>query len=318
MGLAAEVFDRVCRGQVLNRLGDWVNIDDALTEQTETYNHLCQGEVETDTGWVPLSSPAVLSESPDTATQISADPAPFIVTATPAATENSDQNFERTTPNPIRPASRATVQWRPLPDVSIGLDVTAQQSNDTPPCVVIAVKTLIDQSTAPRLRTLLTDILALAPCGCIVDLAETTYISSAGWGVLAATNRLFANSASELVLCSVPSQAAESLTLLQLDKILHVFDSLDTARIHLLKELNQSSNGSAPRATVTQPDPVSVPDSIRNILADYGPVSMGQILHLLQQPPYGAVRISRFKLFGLLKTMNLDSRSKQERFYRSC
>jgi pSer/pThr/pTyr-binding forkhead associated (FHA) protein len=57
---------------------------------------------------------------------------------------------------------------------------------------------------------------------------------------------------------------------------------------------------------------------IRNIIAEYGPVSFFKIKRLLRLPEFGCMNIGLFKLRRELKNANLETKAKRERYYRSC
>ncbi len=60
-----------------------------------------------------------------------------------------------------------------------------------------------------------------------------------------------------------------------------------------------------------------IPDKIRDIVGKYPELSPRQIQKMLTHPDYGSVKIGFFKLRSLLKALDLDTKEKRYRFYRS-
>ncbi len=65
------------------------------------------------------------------------------------------------------------------------------------------------------------------------------------------------------------------------------------------------------------PKVMPVPDKIRAIVADHPEFSARQIKKALRQPEYGSVKIGYFKLRKLLKDLDLNTKEKRYRFFRS-
>jgi hypothetical protein len=60
-----------------------------------------------------------------------------------------------------------------------------------------------------------------------------------------------------------------------------------------------------------------IPDKIRDIVGKYPELATRQIQKMLTHPDYGSVKIGYFKLRSLLKALDLDTKEKRYRFYRS-
>lgn len=60
-----------------------------------------------------------------------------------------------------------------------------------------------------------------------------------------------------------------------------------------------------------------IPDKIRDIVSRNPELSPRQIRNMLKQPEYGNVKISIFKFKSLLKALELDTKQKRYRYYRS-
>ncbi len=65
------------------------------------------------------------------------------------------------------------------------------------------------------------------------------------------------------------------------------------------------------------PQIMPVPDKIRTIVAEHPEYSTRKIRKALRRPEYGNVKIGFFRLRKLLKDLDLDTKEKRYRFYRS-
>lgn len=61
-----------------------------------------------------------------------------------------------------------------------------------------------------------------------------------------------------------------------------------------------------------------IQEKIRKIIAQFPLISLGQMRKMLRHEDFGREKIGRFKLRRLLKTLDLDTKEKRYRFYRSC
>jgi anti-anti-sigma factor len=59
-------------------------------------------------------------------------------------------------------------------------------------------------------------------------------------------------------------------------------------------------------------------EKVRKIISKYPLLSLAQMKKMLRHEEFGRERIGIFKLYFLLKSMNLETKAKRYRFYRSC
>ena len=332
MSLADTVREHVYQGRVLDRHGNWVPLEQALRERHETFEHLQRGEIETPQGWVPLAtlSPTrhqSVDTHPQTLHQPPPEPARHARAAAPGGStppktvpQTPHISSASATPPTAAPiAGQEKCGWVPIALTQTGVEATVDRTPNTPHCIRVTVRQFVDQSTAAPLRSLLEMVLERKPLGCIVDLSRSTYISSAGWGVFAAAARQFAAGGSLLVLCGATGDVRDSLTLLQLDKILAVFSGCNESLAYLRKTQQPPTPAPQPAQPVQSPaSPLPVSEYIRRVIAEYGPLNIRTMRSLLRKPQYGGFSGSFLTLYRALREMNLDTRSKQERYYRSC
>jgi len=60
-----------------------------------------------------------------------------------------------------------------------------------------------------------------------------------------------------------------------------------------------------------------LPEKVRKIVAQYPQLGLFKIRKTLKHPEFGEVKIGIFKLRSILKDLDLDSKGKRFRFYRS-
>ena len=61
-----------------------------------------------------------------------------------------------------------------------------------------------------------------------------------------------------------------------------------------------------------------LPEKLKTIIAQNGPLSIFKIARHLKTERYGRIALNPIKLYFLLKEMNLETRLKRTRYYRSC
>jgi hypothetical protein len=63
---------------------------------------------------------------------------------------------------------------------------------------------------------------------------------------------------------------------------------------------------------------VSIGDSVRNVIAFYGPCSLRKLRKHLREQRFGAIKIGLLRLYFTLRNENLESYHKRVRYYRAC
>jgi anti-anti-sigma factor len=105
-------------------------------------------------------------------------------------------------------------------------DIVRVEYGDTPELVVYGE---LDVMTAPRLHEALRKIIAEAPSGIIVDLANVTFLDSSGLSVLVVAHRHLTENGATLRLVAVPDAVRRVFTLAGLDARFHIYDNRDDA-----------------------------------------------------------------------------------------
>ena len=102
----------------------------------------------------------------------------------------------------------------------------------SPASVVVSMPAQIDMTNADQVRDQLLAALQSGAATVIVDLTETNYCDSTGCRSLTLAHRAGQVNGTEVRLAVVPGAAvARSLTLLELDRLVHVYPSTEAAEL---------------------------------------------------------------------------------------
>ncbi len=191
---------------------------------------------------------------------------------------------------------------------------------------VCSVQGFIDQSNADDFNSQLLSMLEFGVRYFVIDLEHTTLVGSAGWGVFAVTARFVKASHGHLIICGMKEEIEESFRLLQFNEVI---DSQKTISDCLEVIQSVIDTRDAEPAAVDEEraifhnygesyEDLPLPEKIKTIIAINGPLSLFKIAAQLKTEQFGSQSISIFKIYMLLKEMNLDTKLKQTRYYRSC
>jgi stage II sporulation protein AA (anti-sigma F factor antagonist) len=94
---------------------------------------------------------------------------------------------------------------------------------------VITVKGYIDSTTAPEFEKTFLSVLRDKKFKMVVDLKETDYISSAGWGLFVSEIKRIRGEKGDLVLSGMSPDVFEIFKLLEFDTFLRFFPDVESA-----------------------------------------------------------------------------------------
>ncbi|MBN1577005.1 MAG: STAS domain-containing protein [Chitinispirillaceae bacterium] len=191
---------------------------------------------------------------------------------------------------------------------------------------ICSVAGFIDQSNSDDFHQQLISMLEFGVRFFIIDFEHTTLVGSAGWGVLAVAARLIKAQHGHLLICAMKEEIEESFYLLQFNDVIDaqktVTDCLGVIRT-MLDSPSAAAADTGDGATSfplygESYEDLPLPEKIKSIIALNGPLSFLKIGAALKQERYGKTKINPFKLYLLLKGLNLETRWKRVRYYRSC
>ncbi len=94
----------------------------------------------------------------------------------------------------------------------------------------VRVDGVIDTTTASELEEVIDSLLKRERYSMVLDLAGVDYISSAGWGIFISHIRDIRANGGDIKLANMVSNVFEIYELLEFDKVLRVYRSVDEAR----------------------------------------------------------------------------------------
>ena len=293
----------VLRGYVMNSSGSWVDIDSALTERMQVEDHLDRGEIFHDGVWVRL----------------------WDVLARQRAPAEAPRREETTEPAPAEAGvetGRTGADQAEFLYEKAGLRIEGRLC--APQVYVARVSGAVEQSRQAHLSEALDQLRGRGARWIGLRLECVGYMSSAGWGVLTGVLKELRGEGGDLGLLSLTTELQGSLRLLEFQKIFRVFGSESEFVRHSAfprrGDAGRVRDAPPRRRTETEnekPEAAkSLEEAIARIIADYGPVSILAIKRHLGE--YGPAGTGFVRLYRTLRAMNLDSKARRVRYYRSC
>jgi len=185
----------------------------------------------------------------------------------------------------------------------------------------------------------------------VVDLGGVNYISSAGWGVFIGEIKEIRDNGGDIKLVNLTPEVFEVFEMLEFHRILHYYDSVEEAinefdflrgfditksQVKQLSEGASIAEESMPLEITTAPlrregsgyqysftrlkvDPklLPLPEKIKAVVIDNPLLNFWGIWKALRSEKYGRTKVGFIKLYSLLKQLNLDTKARRYRFYRS-
>ncbi|MBD3344372.1 MAG: anti-sigma factor antagonist [Chitinivibrionales bacterium] len=323
MNKLAEIHKKVLRGMVLNEKGQWVFHKDLVQKRTLVADHVEQGRVLIKGKWVTLEEALTEDTSGEFGSAEIANPSKGQATVKPKLQPVGATAVTASQKGTGGPAEAVS---SPGGDLLVSTNEMAAVfwvvDQEIPVCSV-RLGGHIDQSNSRHLKKAFESLYTKGYLSIILDMSRLEYLSSAGWGIIAAENkRLETAGGGLLVLCAMKGDVASTFKLLQFDKILPAHTTVAES-LRFVKQKQAKHVQSAPGASVnvgSQDDPadMSIYERCKRIIADNGPMKTGEVRKLLMTKQYGGCKIGLIKLYFLLREMNLHSLDRQKRFYRSC
>lgn len=209
---------------------------------------------------------------------------------------------------------------------------------------LLSVIGYVDTTTCYELIRVIKELIRQKRYQIITDLAGVTYISSAGWGAFVGEIKNIRDLGGDLKLVQMTPEVYEVFEMLEFNKILNTYDSLEEAidEFDLIRGIDISKVEPKVRQTavkipagqvltagkvheaqyVSPPSKLTVNDyplaeKVKLAVLDNPLAKNKEIIKKLRSDQYGRVRINRFRLRSVLKQLNLETKEKRFRFYRS-
>ena len=236
-----------------------------------------------------------------------------------------------------------------------GIEININQIGARRDITLLRVRGYVDTTTSPELQRTISQILDDGNYQLIVDLSAVNYVSSAGWGVFVGEIRGLRENGGDLKITHMAPEVFEVFEMLEFNRILTTYDSLEEAMddfdfcrgldiTQSLVTFEAKSFRSEPDSVTVKsvtPEPPSQPqllrkesyrntqsqkfddadlpltEKIKKLVVENPVIGTFSIKHALYSPRFGYTRVGFFKLRSILKRLNLDTKTKRYRYFRS-
>jgi anti-sigma B factor antagonist len=110
-----------------------------------------------------------------------------------------------------------------------GIDINIDKVGGSKDIALFRIRGYVDTSTAPELQRQLTNEIQEGLSQFVIDLGAVQYVSSAGWGVFVGEIRNLRERGGDLKLTQMPPEVFEVFDMLEFNRILTCYDSLEEA-----------------------------------------------------------------------------------------
>ncbi|TDI86304.1 MAG: anti-sigma factor antagonist [Caldithrix sp.] len=237
-----------------------------------------------------------------------------------------------------------------------GIEISQGKVGTRRDIALLNVKGYVDTMTCSILLNQITDNLNSGILHVIVDMAQVNYVSSAGWGVFVGEIKGIREKSGDLKIVQMTPEVYDVFEMLEFNRILSYYDSIEEAindfdisiGLDITKSVKRSYTPEVAELAAGTVEPnvdqkvTPLPDLAGPVAKQYSlnksqvdarmlPLNERIRLVVVEDPNRGALQIkkvlntSRFgftkinilKLYNMLKTLNLDSKEKRHRFFRS-
>lgn len=229
-----------------------------------------------------------------------------------------------------------------------GIQIAVHQVGAKKDITLLVVSGFVDTTTCQELAKAIQDLIKQKKIQIIVDLSRVNYISSAGWGVFVGEIKNVRDLGGDLKLVQMTPEVAEVFEMLEFNRVLNSYetiaeaiDEFDLLRGIDITQVDQEISKSMPpslsiekiplppnfqirTSQIAEKESETIPlyryplvERIKRIILENPLAGISTIRRKLRSEPYGNVRIGYFRLFSILRKMNLETKEKRYRFYRS-
>jgi len=238
-----------------------------------------------------------------------------------------------------------------------GIQISLSKVGARRDVAMFRVKGYLDTQTCSEMLREMSDVLKQGIFHIIVDMGQVNYVSSAGWGVFVGEIKGIRENGGDLKLVQMMPEVYDVFEMLEFHRILECYDSIEEAiddfdlsiGLDVTKSVMQAfparENGS-PEVAVKHP-PVNRPAAMRDgdgarsksrpvftkpkideqalpfaekikvIVIGNPTLSAWKIRQELNTERFGYTRVSWWKVYRTLRTLNLATQKQRYRFYRS-
>ena len=234
-----------------------------------------------------------------------------------------------------------------------GIQISNCQVGCNEDIIYLKIVGYIDTTTSVDLVSHLKKLLQDNYCQFVVDLGGVQYVSSAGWGVFVGEIKNIRERGGDIKMVHMTPEVLDVFQMLEFDRILRTYDSVEEAinefdfirgfditqsPVKMLSEtkegvqelpqitpsqpvigLSEFTSKRKSRSFSYQPDPKLLPlaEKIKRIVIENPLLGVWKIYKQVRGEEYGGTKVSLIKLYRMLKELNLETKQKRYRFYRS-
>ncbi|MCD6116196.1 STAS domain-containing protein [bacterium] len=229
-----------------------------------------------------------------------------------------------------------------------GIEVSVSFVGSRLDIALMEIKGCVDTATCQELAGVFQSLYDKNRYLIVSDLSNVSYISSAGWGVFVGEIKNIRQNGGDLKVAQMMPEVFEVFEMLEFNKILNSYETVEEAvdefdiirgidiseagepviatEKDLLSRLQkrhsedldfaeQSSKQGAGFHDMNSDSPLE--QKIKEIVVEQPLASIWHIRDTLRSGKYSNIRIGLFKLRSILKNLNLETKEKRYRFYRS-
>ncbi len=234
-----------------------------------------------------------------------------------------------------------------------GIEIVQARVGARRDIAMLTVKGYVDTMTCSILLNKITELLNQGVLHIIIDMAQVSYVSSAGWGVFVGEIKDIREKGGDLKMVQMTPEVYDVFEMLEFNKILSYYESIEEAindfdvsiGLDITKSVVRTYTPASPQASSAVPEVVARPvaksptsepvpqtgsqkpqvdqrllpltEKIKLAIIEDPRRGLFKLRKALRSPQYGSVKIGPWKLYRILKKLNLERSEKRYRFYRS-
>jgi len=230
-----------------------------------------------------------------------------------------------------------------------GIEITQGKVGARRDIAMLLVRGYVDTMTCSILLNKITENLNQGLLHIIVDMAQVNYVSSAGWGVFVGEIKGIRERGGDLKIVQMTPEVYDVFEMLEFNRILSYYDSVEEAiddfdlsiGLDLTKSAKRRFSPESPEVKVATPsaasrkssdlpksryvfkkkkvDPKLLPltEKIKHAVIEDPTRGVLKIQKALRAARFGNTKVSAYKIYMMLRRLNLETKEKRYRFYRS-
>lgn len=238
-----------------------------------------------------------------------------------------------------------------------GIEISQGKVGARRDVAMLAVKGYVDTMTCSILLSKITENLNAGILHVVVDMAHVNYVSSAGWGVFVGEIKGIRERGGDLKIVQMTPEVYDVFEMLEFHRILNYYESLEEAindfdiaiGLDITKSTHRAFHATAqadpqsPAASEMQlpvererpmpsavdakdfaarkrkiePHLLPLTEKLKHAVVEDPTCGAFKIKKILKTPKFGNTKVNILKLYKLMRKLNLDTKEKRYRFYRS-